>query len=205
MKKEFKEIIIFFIIYTSILLLFIAARDIIILNIKSLYYNIFIFIIIISFSQMIIFDNLENENNCTSLDYFKNLLKKTICINVSMIFLMGIINIVLFLMYNLTINVGELLYISIQLFLILTISSILTSLLNKNFLLLSVFIFIYYIEASYGSYFTSFGFYYCYLQEVSFIINLGHYIFWIAIVLLIIYLKYIRKRGNQYVRIRKYK
>lgn len=194
MRKEIKQIGIFCIIYTLIFLLFIIAKSIIVLDADLLYHNIFIFIIILSFSQMAIFENLEIKKSYNNMDYLKKISIKIIFINLIITISILIINIILFLISNITVNNWLLFYMSIQLFLILTISSFLLLLFNNNFLLLAILIFIYYIDVSYGCYFKIFDFYYCYLKDVSIIINIEHYMFWILIILFMIYSKYIKKK-----------
>lgn len=204
MKKNIKIIIFLNTIYLIIATLFLIAKNDIVLNIETIYQNVFVFSVFLFFAQMLIFESHNHREFINNLNLFKFYIKRILYSNMLFSFLITIISVLLFIIFKMNIIMNNIIYMLIQLFLILTNISFFMLLCNfdnchyvKKIKTIIIAYFIYIFETTYCSNFFYLNFYYCYLQETTVVKIVIHYFFWLSIPIIICYFKYLRKEKSR--------
>lgn len=212
MKNKSMTIVISIIIYFIIIFLYILARNEFILSPDEIYKNTFLFNFYILFSQFVIFYEEKRQNYDNYRYSFLILSKKIIKYNFIISTVVGLINYIIFNSLNIDNNVNfNILLLSIQLFLILVIILFFQLFLifktkSNNyiyFIILFVCI-LYQFNRLYADNLMFFSIFRYYFSCDNIMLMIFHYLLLLAIPIIFIYLKFLRK-DNNYVKVRKYK
>ena len=202
MKSNFFRILLYYFSYFVIVLLLLRFYSQ--LNLEQIYKNFGLFGLYLFFSNTLIFDYdgiIKNKNS-----YFIYIITRIFTINFFIIFCSYFLNIVLFWVNSVNIQLLQMLSFSFQLFIILTIISLFASICDyKNrinnrdydlylyaFLIFSYIIYI--LESVYGKNVLFLNIYRYYCQDIGIYRLFFHYFIWLFIPFMIIYYRYFKKK-----------
>lgn len=207
MQNRVKHSILFIVLYLTVLIMFTLAKDFITFTYQTSYQNIFLFAFYIFFSQHIIFDDHTEEKT------LKETIKNIVDINLYIVLIIMLINVFIIGSFTSSPNLSDIIYLSIQLFLILVILSMLhyvfvrkKALLAEYIYMFSIFL-LYSLQYLYENNLFFLNLYQYYFKKGS-LWEIGiHYGFWLLFSIIVVYIQFrhFQRRGDLCVRAKKCK